>query len=431
MARTNKSTRRNIDALYTGKSTAFKIFLLGGVVILSSVFIWYTFNVIDQLKEDTRSQVVKYVRMWQLAANSNMSGSELQFIFDEVIVKANFPIIVLNGERKPIHYRNVAGVEPGDTTRATAEYLEQVAMEMVEQNGDFPLVFSSQTDTFVNYFCYGDSKVINQLKVMPFIEIGIVVAFMLVAIIGFQNIRRSEERHIWVGMAKETAHQLGTPISSLMGWLEVLDTEKDSESFASEGRKLLEDTVSNTRVDVVRLRKVANRFGQIGSIPELKRHDLNEVIQETVEYFRRRLPFEGKGIRVDFTPEVIPDVNLNAELFSWALENLIKNSLQAVDSKSGRISLATDLPEPGKWVSIEIKDNGKGMPHRASRKIFQAGYTTKKRGWGLGLTLVKRIVEEYHNGRITLKKSKPGETVFEILIPVTGDNSKKKWHDRR
>jgi signal transduction histidine kinase len=290
---------------------------------------------------------------------------------------------------------------------------------MVEQNGEFPLTFSGQSEGFVNYFCYGDSKVINQLKVMPFIEIGIVVAFMLVAIIGFQNLRRSEERHIWVGMAKETAHQLGTPISSLMGWMEVLETERNSGSFRGEQRKLLDETLINSRDDVVRLTKVANRFGQIGSVPELRECNLNDVIQETVEYFRRRLPFEGKGIKIDFTHNELPPVRLNPELFSWALENLIKNSLQAVDSKEGRLSIKSELREPGKWVTVDIIDNGEGIPPRASRKIFRAGYTTKKRGWGLGLTLVKRIVEEYHDGRISLKKTKPGETVFEILLPVS------------
>jgi len=420
MAERKNSGRRTVDSLYLGKSTAFKIFLLVGVVILSAVFIWYTFSVIDQLKKDTRSQVEKYVRMWQLAANSNMSGSELQFIFEEIIAKANFPTIVLNGDREPIHFRNVDGTKQGDTTRAAREHLKRVADDMIEAHGEFPLRFSGPEDTYVNYFCYGDSKVIRQLTIMPFIEIGIIVAFMLVAIIGFQNIRRSEERHIWVGMAKETAHQLGTPISSLMGWLEVLESEKDSGSFSTDEKALLDDTLANTRVDVIRLRKVANRFGQIGSVPELRDCDLNEVISETVEYFRRRLPFEGKGIQIEFEPTRLPDAMLNPELFSWALENLIKNSLQSVDSKEGRILIRTDRTEPERWIKVEITDNGKGIQARASRKVFNAGFTTKKRGWGLGLTLVKRIVEEYHGGRVVLKKSRPGETVFEILLPNGG-----------
>ena len=418
MASSKSTKSRSVDHLYVGKSTVFKIFLLGGVTIISAIFIWYTFRVIDELQQDTRSQVEKYVRMWQLAANSNLSGGELQFIFDEIIVKANFPIIVLDSGREPIHHRNVPGVKPGDMSPQTIVRLKKEAAEMIEQNGEFPLVFSGLSHGFVNYLCYGDSSAINQLKIMPFVEIGIIVAFMIVAIVGFQNIRRSEERHIWIGMAKETAHQLGTPISSLMGWLEVIEAEKESGNYSGEEKQLLADTLANSRIDVVRLQKVANRFGQIGSIPELKSTDLNETIREAVDYYRRRLPFEGKGIQLEFAPTQLPPVDLNPELFGWALENLIKNSLQAVDSKTGRVDLKTSPSDRDGWVVVEITDNGPGIPPRSSRKIFNAGFTTKKRGWGLGLTLVKRIVEEYHNGRIILRRSKPGETTFEIQLPV-------------
>ncbi|MCK4574589.1 MAG: GHKL domain-containing protein [candidate division Zixibacteria bacterium] len=415
--RRSKRARSGVKSLYVGKSTAFKLFLLGGVTIVSAVFIWYTFNVIEKLKADTRSQVEKYVRMWQLAANSNMSGYELQFIFDEIIVKANFPIVVLDSERRPIHSRNVADITVGDNSPEALEKLTRVAEEMVEQNGDFPLVYANESDSFVNYFCYGDSAVINQLKVMPFIEIGIIFAFMLVAIIGFQNIRRSEERHIWVGMAKETAHQLGTPISSLMGWLQVMESEK-TDCLNPQERQLLDETLSNMKIDIARLHKVADRFGKIGSVPELKPCNLNEIVTDAVEYYRRRLPFEGKGIQIEFAPENLPETWLNPELFGWTLENMIKNALQSVDSKSGLVTIRTSHQPTKKRVLLEIEDNGPGITAAAARKIFRAGFTTKKRGWGLGLTLVKRIVEEYHGGHIHLKKSKPGETVFEITLPL-------------
>lgn len=413
---------RSVDSLYVGKSTIFKVFLLGGVAIISAVFIWYTFNVIEKLQEDTRSQVEKYVKLWQLAANTNVTESDIefvQFIFDEIIVKANFPIIVLDEDRNPIHFRNIEGIEAGDMSEQSLEQLKKVADEMVSSNGEFPLVYYSTNDSFVNYFCYGDSKVINQLKFMPFIEIGIIFAFMIVAIIGFQNIRRSEERHIWVGMAKETAHQLGTPISSLMGWMEVMGAEKENFAQDKDSREMVDDVLSNMSVDVDRLQKVANRFGKIGSIPDLDPCDLNEHLQEAVDYYRRRLPFEGKGIQLLFDKGNIPKVHLNPELFSWAIENMIKNSLQSVDPKKGIVEISTSLLAGEKWVLIELKDNGKGITAAAARKIFRAGFTTKKRGWGLGLTLVKRIVEEYHGGRIYLKKSvQDKETVFDIQLPV-------------
>jgi signal transduction histidine kinase len=402
--------------LYISKSTVFKLLLLFGIAVISFVFVWYTFSVIDQLQEDTRSQVDKYVKMWQLAANSPTSGSELQFIFDEIIVKAAFPIVVLDDKREPIHWRNIDGVAPDDTTAQTIAHLKEVAEDMVRSHGEFPLYYG---DNFLNYFCYGDSKVIQQLQMMPFIEIGILVAFLVLAFIGFQNMRQSEERYIWVGMAKETAHQLGTPISSLMGWLEVIgasDKCKNDEKLTVDF-----ETVKDMQADIERLQRVANRFGWIGSKPEVGPCDLNRLIQESVAYYQRRLPFEGKGIKMTFEPGDLPETKLNAELVGWVLENLIKNALQATDPKSGRVKIRSSHIPGRRCVAVEIIDNGKGITPAAARKIFKAGFTTKKRGWGLGLTLVKRIIEEYHGGRVYLKRSKPGETVFAVLLPVAHD----------
>jgi signal transduction histidine kinase len=409
-----RSFRRTSD-LYVGKSTVFKTFLLLGITVISTGFIWYTFGVIDTLQRDIRSQVEKYVQLWQLAANSPMTGSELQFIFNEIIVKATFPILVVDQEGEPLYWRNIGGIDPEERTpdAATTARLKRIAAEMKEQNGEFKLHYG---DDFVHYLYYGDSEVINQLKLMPFVEIGIVLAFLIVGMIGFQTIRRSEERHIWVGMAKETAHQLGTPISSLMGWIEVLDAEPPARR--GKDSDLIDQTVDNMRIDVHRLQRVANRFGQIGSIPELSPCRLNDLIEEVVEYYRRRLPFEGHGVRMNFWPGDIPEVDLNPELLSWALENLVKNSLQAVDPKSGHIEILTVRSSDQRMVEIELKDNGKGIPPAAARKIFRPGFTTKKRGWGLGLTLVKRIIEEYHGGLIRLEHSHPGDTVFKISLPV-------------
>jgi signal transduction histidine kinase len=210
---------------------------------------------------------------------------------------------------------------------------------------------------------------------------------------------------------------LGTPISSLMGWAEVMESKCSGEQTVVE-RTAVTDVVDNMRVDIDRLQKIANRFSQIGSIPDLRSCSLNKVVGETVEYYRRRLPFEGKGIGINLSVGELPEIPLNPELLGWALENLIKNALQAVDQKTGRVDIRTGLLSNDKYALVEISDNGPGVSTAAARKIFRAGFTTKKRGWGLGLTLVKRIMEESHNGRVTLKRSKPGETVFEILLPL-------------
>jgi hypothetical protein len=411
------SVRGGLTDLYLGRSALFKIFLVGGVLIISALFIWYTFSVIEQLQRDTRDQVDKYVRLWQLAANSPTSGDALPFIFDEIIVKARFPLVVLDADKHPVSWRNITDIPSDDTSRAALEELRNVAEDMYRQNGEYPLYFG---ETNVNYLRYGDSDVINQLKVMPFVAVGLVLSFLLVTIIGFRNIRRSEERFIWVGMAKETAHQLGTPLSSLLGWLEVIDRDHRHDLPSPDQEQLLDSTVANMKMDVNRLQRVATRFGQIGSVPELRESDLNAMVADTVQYYRARLPFEGHGTQILISAGDIPPVRLNPELFSWVLENLIKNSLQAVDSKSGQVTVATAITLDRRAVTLDVTDNGRGVPPGAARKIFHPGFTTKKRGWGMGLTLVKRIVEEYHVGRIQLVHSQPGDTTFRVTLPVSG-----------
>jgi signal transduction histidine kinase len=206
----------------------------------------------------------------------------------------------------------------------------------------------------------------------------------------------------------------------LMGWLEVLGDGREDSYDQAKKDDLVRSTVDNMQIDVDRLQRVANRFGLIGSRPELEACNLNELVQEAVDYYRRRLPFQGQGIQIHFDPGDLPPVPANPELFGWALENLIKNALQAVDPSEGRVKLKTVAESGGDRVSLELQDNGRGIPAPAARKIFRPGFTTKKRGWGMGLTLVKRIIDEYHRGRVELERSKPGETVFKITLPAHG-----------
>jgi hypothetical protein len=402
--------------LAIGKVTIFKLFLLVGIVFISIVFIWYTLDVIGQLKADAERMVTSYVRLWQLAASENSTGGEVQVIFEEVIKKANFPVIIADVHGEPVFWRNISGVIDNDPSGETMDKIRKLAAEMKEDKGEIPLMFG---ETVISYFYYGDSKVIKQLQWMPFVELGLVLAFIFVGLVGFQNIKRSEQRNIWVGMAKEAAHQLGTPISSLMGWLELLSGEKSGNE--PESLKALsgeEDVFGQMKVDVDRLQRVANRFGQIGSIPELRETDINSILEETAGYFEKRLPFDGRGVEIKIQKGDIPPVWVNGELFTWAIENLIKNSLQAVDSQTGRIELSTMLSKNPRFIIIEVSDNGSGIPVGIARKIFRPGFTSKKRGWGLGLTLSRRIIEEYHRGKVSLLRSKPGETIFQIILPI-------------
>lgn len=412
-----------------GWTTVFKLFLLVGIVAISFIFIWYTLDVVGQLKADAEQMVTSYVRLWQLAASEGSTGREVQVIFEEVIKKANFPVIIADMKGEPVFWRNISGIADNDPLPESHRRVKELIAEMKEDKGEYPLMFEDQV---ISYFYYGDSKVIRQLQWMPFVEITIVVAFLLVGFIGFQNIRRSEQRHIWVGMAKEAAHQLGTPISSLMGWLELLSA-RDVESNADnkESDLAAAEIFSQMKTDVKRLQRVANRFGQIGSRPDLEEKEINQLLDETVNYFRRRLPFDGQGVVIQFHPGNIPPVNLNGELFTWAIENLIKNSLQAVNSQTGEIILKTYRTKDERYVAIDISDNGPGIPIGIARKIFRPGFSTKKRGWGLGLTLTRRIIENYHQGRISLLKTQPGETQFRIILPIKSDEGVNHYWFKR
>lgn len=402
--------------LSIGATTIFKLFLLVGIVLLAVVFGWYTLDVIEQIKQDAERMAASYVKLWQLAASDNTSGGEVQIIFDEVIKKANFPVVIADVNREPIFWRNIEGIPDNDPSPEAQAKVKKLVEEMRADRGEIPLKFEERT---LSYFYYGDSPVIRQLQWMPFIEMGLVAAFVLIGFIGFQNIRRSEERHIWVGMAKETAHQLGTPISSLMGWLEILLEKCKFGPNAPPSEELKDsDIFLQMKTDIDRLQRVANRFGQIGSMPELKEVDINALMEETACYYRRRLPFSGQGVQITCDFENIAPVQINGELIMWAVENLIKNSLQAVDPQKGRVEIATRLASERKAILITVKDNGPGIPPGYARKIFRPGFTTKKRGWGLGLTLARRIVEDYHRGKMALLKSHPGETIFQIILPV-------------
>jgi hypothetical protein len=298
-------------------------------------------------------------------------------------------------------------------------------------NGRFPIKhYDPETDeeTVINYFYYGDPILIRQLQAMPLIEIGLVAIFIIIGYIGYRNIKRSEQNFIWVGMAKETAHQLGTPISSLMGWLEIIRTEVDESTWQgikSEATIDLSEITGRMENDVERLQKIANRFSQIGSEPTHGEADLNQVISSTVDYFKLRLPYHGNGVSLKFDSGPTAMVKINAELISWVFENLIKNSLEACDPRSGRIVISTSINTERDLVEATIEDNGKGISPAHQSKIFQPGFTSKKRGWGLGLSLAKRIVEEHHKGKIILKHSEPNQkTVFLVCLPIA-----KKEHN--
>ncbi len=336
----------------------------------------------------------------------------------EIVLEGAFdiPAIITDSTGlQPLFWRNVpvpdslTGLSPADSLQAIARLRELVA-EMDQVHRPIPIRIRFDDTELVQYVHYGESRLIRQLRVFPYVQLFVMGIFILVGYLGFSYVRRSEQRSLWIGMAKEAAHQLGTPLSSLMGWVELLRT---SSLRPEQQREALEEIEK----DIARLKRVARRFSEIGSLPRLEVQSLAPVIQNTADYIRRRMPSLGK--QVVLTVQVPEDIRLplNAELFEWVIENLLKNALDAIEGPDGWIEVRARVQ--GNVVQIEVQDNGRGIERRQWKNIFRPGYSTKKRGWGLGLSLAKRIIEEYHGGAIALVQSRPGKgSTFRITLPL-------------
>ncbi len=387
------------------------------MVIIIVIFVYYNQVIVNGLKQDAARVSRAYARLWQYAASEATSGNEINFIFEEIIRKATFPIIVTSPAGEPMFWTLQLPEDIGleETNRRLAKALKK----MDADNEPVPIYFGPEK-TVIHYLHFGDSRLIKQLQFIPLIEFSVIAILILVGYIGLRNIKRSEQRSIWIGMAKETAHQLGTPLSSIMGWSELLKRKFKRSDFSlpDESTALgFDEIISRIESDLKRLDRVATRFGQIGSIPELERTDILEPIKEVVAYFRMRLPGAGKGVEIIEQYSEVPDISINRELIAWVIENLIKNSLEAVDPRNGRISIKAEYRN--NKIVVSVSDNGKGIIPSIQKHIFNPGFSTKKRGWGLGLTLARRIIEEYHKGRIWLHESIPNvKTTFMMELPI-------------
>ena len=388
-------------------SRHFKSIFFAVAVLIILVLLIYTQQLVEQLRDEARHILEFYARMYARAASSENSA-DVGFIFDEIIKRTNFPLIYTDSAHNP-HYWKGIHVPPDDRSKEALQQVRKIMQRMQKIAKPIPITYHEIT---LGYLYYGDSATITQLRWLPYIEIGVISLFIFIGFVGFSNIKKSEQRYLWIGMAKETAHQLGTPLSSINGWLELLQ-EKSSR------RVELQKILAEMRHDLARLHKVAARFSQIGSTADLKNQDVNAVIREVVAYFHKRLPqMGGKKIEIVEHYGKIPSVPLNVELFGWVLENLIKNSLDAIEKESGVIEIRTGPLNHRRYsVFIDIRDTGKGIAYRNKNDIFKPGYSTKKRGWGLGLNLAKRIVEEYHHGKLLVKETKPGEgTTMRVVL---------------
>jgi hypothetical protein len=384
----------------TGHAGTFKgvLFLIAVVLVVSVLA--YSQYLVNELKDSTRRSLSQKIATYSALIRSD--NPELIGFALEQIQDVDFPIIVTDEKGSVKLWKNLS-IPPMDTSRQAREEVAELAREMDAQ-GNPPLPISVAEGT-TDWFHYSDSVVIQQLRWLPWIEILAAALFVLVGYFGFQNIRRGEERMVWVGLAKETAHQLGTPLTSLMGWIELLRAED-----------IKPHTIAEMQRDLARLNRVTARFSQIGSKTILVPTRIRHVIDETIDYFRMRLPQNANSIELDAHGEGDPIAGINVELFGWVLENLIRNSIDSMRSTGGLIRI--NCLETAESVIIDVEDNGAGISQRNKRQVFRPGFTTKKRGWGLGLSLAKRIVEEYHSGKLTIKESTPGKgTTMRITLP--------------
>jgi signal transduction histidine kinase len=379
------------------------LFLLAVALIFG--LLWYTQNLVRQLRLEARSILEFYASFYQRAA-TEADDEELNFIFEQIIQRTNFPIVVTDNRGEPSAWKGI-DVDPNDRSPEALAKVKRIVRQMAKEMEPIPLRYE---DYVIGRLYYGDSRLITELVRLPYIEIGLVGLFLFVAFVGYSSLKRSEQQLIWVGLSRETAHQLGTPISSLLGWIELLRTAESSEKVG--------EIVAEMAHDLSRLEKVAARFSQIGSRADLKEQDVQAVLHDVAEYFRRRIPHMGKQITIEEDYHPVPKVAINRELFEWVIENLVKNGLEALDKDPGKIILRLRPAETrGRTVQIDVIDNGRGMDAKERRRVFQPGYSTKRRGWGLGLSLSKRIVEEYHHGQLFVRQSQPGVgTTMRILL---------------
>jgi len=390
--------------LYKLRGT-FKGFLFIFAIALILLLLFYTQRIVNTLREESRAIALFSAKLYASAVSVE-SNSDLNFIFEEIIQRTNFPIILTDPDGNPISWKGI-GVDPENTSPEAIERVKEIVETVKKEAEPIPLMYE---DILFGYLCYGDSRMIKQLQLLPYIAIAVVSLFGVVAFVGFSSIKRSEQQFIWVGMSKETAHQIGTPLSSIMGWIELLKSQVRGKGA--------EKTLQEIEKDIERLNKVTARFSQIGSKADLKETKISTVISEVVHYFRRRLPQWEKRIRISENYGIDPHVPLNKELFEWVIENLLKNSLDAIEKEKGQIDISLGELSNGKHkIYIDITDNGRGIENANKKDVFKPGYSTKKRGWGLGLSLAKRIVEDYHGGKLMVKETRASQgTTMRIIL---------------
>lgn len=383
------------------KAQKVKTILIVSAVLTAVISLLYSHRLTRVLFDEEVSKMEVWSDAMRFLTTADES-TDLNLVLKVINSNNSIPVIVLDSNDNILAYRNLSPEPQGvDSVRSLERSTERMKSGGSCLRMDLtPEGVNKETHDYI-YVYYEESVLLRRLTIYPYVQLAVVAFFMLVAIFALLASKRAEQNRVWVGLSRETAHQLGTPISSLMAWSEILRDTYPSDTLLPEMDK-----------DVRRLQLIAERFSKIGSAPELSPQDLGETVGRVVEYFDRRT--SRKVVFTYHRPEEPLTANLNAPLFEWVIENLCKN---AVDAMEGSGNITVTVRPTAKGACVEVADTGKGIAKKNFKGVFKPGFTTKRRGWGLGLSLAKRIVEEYHHGRIYVKESEPGKgTVFAIDI---------------
>ncbi len=381
----------------------WSIILISVIIGVGSIF--YTTNLATELKAREQGLIKLYADALEYAVNNN-ADENLSFNWQIIENNNSIPVIVTDGYNEPINHKNIDFREGADEEEQARVLKKELAL-MKATYDPIPITLLNTDGSIydVNFIYYRNSYLLTSLEYYPYVQLSVILIFGLLAFLAFNHSKIAEQNRVWVGLAKETAHQLGTPLSSLMAWVEYLK----NSPMADENKEVIEELGK----DIYKLEMITARFSNIGSIPVIKDENVIEAIEETVNYLRPRIRSQGRMQVHSDTRELT--AKMNKPLFDWVIENICKNAVDAMKGV-GKIDIYI-IKESEQFVIVDVTDNGKGIAKNKLKQVFQPGYTTKTRGWGLGLTLVKRIIENYHNGRIFVKSSDPGvATTFRIIL---------------
>ena len=400
--------RLTIVNIYDIRRYGTVAFLFASIVVVA-VFLYFSNSLVKDLAAQERARMQIWAGATKQivnAGNGAADGTDIDFLLSIIEANTSIPVMLTDDNGNIVLHRNFRLPAPADSSNPL-EINEENARFLLEKLSDMRRttnVIDIEIDSDITqHLYYEDSTLLRNLSLYPYVQLIVMAAFVMVVYFAVTSSKKAEQNKVWVGLSKETAHQLGTPISSLMAWIELMrDSDADPEM------------VEEMDKDVKRLSTIASRFSKIGSQPNMESTDLNEVVGRSVSYMSSRI-----SSRIDLSVHLSPEaltVSMSAPLIEWVMENLIKNAVDAMEAR-GSITVTT-FADHGMAVVL-VKDTGKGMTRKMRKEVFRAGYTTKKRGWGLGLTLARRIVEQYYGGRIFVSESEPGAgTTFRIQLPL-------------